>query len=376
MTNDSNLKTTPLHSMHEELGGKLVPFAGWHMPIQFKGVIQEHQCVRDGVGIFDVSHMGEIEIAGPEAKQLIQYLVTNDIETMQNNQALYALMCLETGGVVDDLLVHRFSDDHYFFCVNASNSDKDFQWILKNASNFNVSVTNTSQQTAQLAVQGKHSEALIQKLCDTPLGEIGYYHFRKAKIYNFECIIARTGYTGEDGFEISISSECVESLARTLLQISGVQPAGLGARDSLRLEAGLCLHGNDIGPQISPVEANIAWAIPKVRRRGGVREGGFPGAAPVLSMLDDGPPRVRVGIRTDGRAPVRAQAPLETSDGKAAGEVTSGGFGPSIGGPVAMAYVAPKWAPPGTRLWAIVRNKHLPVAVAPLPFVPLRYHRS
>ena len=196
MVNDLKLKTTPLHSMHQDLGGKLVPFAGWHMPIQFEGVIQEHQCVREGVGIFDVSHMGEIEITGPDAKNFVQYLLTNDIETMQNNQALYTLMCLETGGVADDLLVHRFSEDHYLLCVNASNSDKDFQWILKNSDNFNVSVKNTSQKPAHLAVQGKHSEALLQKLCDTCLSEIQYYHFRKAKIYDYECIVARTGYTG------------------------------------------------------------------------------------------------------------------------------------------------------------------------------------
>ena len=167
----SSLKTTQLIDIHKELGGKLVPFAGWQMPIQFQGVMQEHQSVRKGVGIFDVSHMGEIEIKGPSAKHLIQKLMTNDIDSMQDHQALYTLMCLENGGVVDDLLVHRFSENHYFLCVNASNTEKDFQWILKNSGSFDVSVKNTSHEIAQLAIQGKHSEALLQKLCETPLNQ-------------------------------------------------------------------------------------------------------------------------------------------------------------------------------------------------------------
>ena len=226
----SSLKTTPLINIHKELGGKLVPFAGWQMPIQFQGVMQEHQCVREGVGIFDVSHMGEIEIQGPSAKSLIQKLMTNDIDSMHYNQALYTLMCLENGGVVDDLLVHRFSEDHYFLCVNASNAEKDFQWILKNAGSCDATIRNTSHETAQLAIQGKHSEALLQKLCETPLSEIRYYHFKKEKIHNFASIIARTGYTGEDGFEVYVDAGDAEPLFRAILDAGKefyLKPIGL-----------------------------------------------------------------------------------------------------------------------------------------------------
>jgi aminomethyltransferase len=261
----------------------------------------------------------------------------------------------------------------YQMVVNAANTFADLD-VLREACGHSCAVEHLSTHSL-IALQGPFAATALREMAPE-ISDMRFMDVRILELDGAPCTISRSGYTGEDGFEISTPSDSVDSLARALLQISGIQPAGLGARDSLRLEAGLCLHGNDIGPQISPVEANIAWAIPKLRRRGGIREGGFPGAAPVLSMLDDGPPRVRVGIRTDGRAPVRAQALLETSDGKPAGEVTSGGFGPSIGGPVAMAYVAPNWALPGTRLWAIVRNKHLPVAVTPLPFVPLRYHRS
>jgi len=367
MANDSNLKTTPLHSMHKELGGKLVPFAGWHMPIQFKGVIQEHQCVRDGVGIFDVSHMGEIEIVGPEAKQLIQYLVTNDIETMQNNQALYTLMCLETGGVVDDLLVHRFSDDHYFFCVNASNSDKDFQWILKNASNFNVSVKNTSQQTAQLAVQGKHSEALIQKLCDTPLGEIGYYHFRKAKIYNFECIIARTGYTGEDGFEIYIDSKDAKSVYKSLIEEGkpfNLQPIGLGARDTLRMEMGYALYGNELNENCNPLEAGLEWVIK-------LQKNDFLGKAALKKQKDAGLSRRLVGIRLLDRGVPRPHYRV-LNEGSLIGELTSGTFSPSLNAGIGLCYVSTEHTKPGTKLDVEIRKLKVPAEVVKLPFLPSR----
>ena len=367
MANDSNLKTTPLYSMHKELGGKLVPFVGWHMPIQFKGVIQEHQCVRHSVGIFDVSHMGEIEIAGPEAKQLIQYLVTNDIETMQNNQALYTLMCLETGGVVDDLLVHRFSDDHYFFCVNASNSDKDFQWILKNASNFNVSVKNTSQQTAQLAVQGKHSEALIQKLCDTPLGEIGYYHFRKAKIYNFECIIARTGYTGEDGFEIYIDSKDAKSLYKSLIEEGepfNLQPIGLGARDTLRMEMGYALYGNELNENCNPLEAGLEWVIK-------LQKNDFLGKAALKKQKDAGLSRRLVGIRLLDRGVPRPHYRV-LNEGLLIGEMTSGTFSPSLNAGIGLCYLSKEYTKPGTKLDVEIRKLKVPAEVVKLPFLPSR----
>jgi len=371
MADDSNLKTTPLHSMHKELGGKLVPFAGWHMPIQFKGVIQEHQCVRDGVGIFDVSHMGEIEIAGPDAKKLIQYLVTNDIETMQDNQALYTLMCLETGGVVDDLLVHRFSDDHYFLCVNASNSDKDFQWILKNAGDFNASVKNTSQQTAQLAVQGKHSEALVQKLCDTSLSEIEYYHFRKAKIHNFDCIMARTGYTGEDGFEIYIDSKNAESVYKSLIEEGkpfNLQPIGLGARDTLRLEMGYALYGNELNENCNPLEAGLGWVIK-------LQKNDFIGQAALKKQKDAGLSRKLVGIRLLDRGVPRPHYRV-LNEGSPIGELTSGTFSPSLNTGIGLCYVSTEYAKPGTKLDVEIRKLNVPAEVVKPPFLPSRVKKN
>ena len=371
MANDSDLKITPLHSMHKELGGKLVPFAGWHMPIQFKGVMEEHKCVRDGVGIFEVSHMGEIEITGPDAKKLIQYLVTNDIEPMQNNQALYTLMCLETGGVVDDLLVHRFSDDHYFLCVNASNSDKDFQWILKNAGDFDAVVKNTSQETAQLAVQGKHSEALLQKLCDISLSEIEYYHFRKGKIHNFECILARTGYTGEDGFEVYLDSKHAESVYKALIEEGksfNLQPIGLGARDTLRMEMGYALYGNELNENCNPLEAGLGWVIK-------LQKDDFLGKAALKKQKDAGLSRKLVGIRLLDRGVPRPHYRV-LSEGSPVGELTSGTFSPSLNTGIGLCYVSKEYAKLGTKLDVEIRKLNVPAEVVKPPFLPSRIKKS
>ena len=345
----------------------MVPFAGWSMPIQFKGVIQEHQCVRDGVGIFDVSHMGEIEIRGPEAKIFVQYLLTNNIQTMQNNQALYSLMCLETGGVVDDLLVHCFSEDHYFFCVNASNTNKDFQWILKNSRNFNVSVKNTSQQIAQLAIQGKHSDALVQKLCDISLSEIEYYHFRKAKIYNYECILARTGYTGEDGFEIYTDSNDVKSIFKKIIEEGkpfNLQPIGLGARDTLRLEMGYALYGNELNENSSPLEAGLGWVIK-------LQKGDFLGKSALKKQNDAGLSRKLVGIRLLERGVPRPHYRV-LHEGSAVGELTSGTFSPSLNTGIGLCYVSTEYAKPGTKLDLEIRKSSVPAEVVKPPFLPSR----
>ena len=351
----------------------MVSFAGYQMPLNYPtGIIQEHKHTRELASLFDVSHMGQIRLIGSSAATCLESVAPTDIIDLAPGRQCYSYLTNHVGGIVDDFMVMNINSG-YQMVVNAANKFSDLD-VLREGCRRGCAVEHLSTHSL-IALQGPFAVTALAQLAPQ-ISEMRFMDVRTLQLDGTPCTVSRSGYTGEDGFEISICSDSVESLTRALLQISGVQPAGLGARDSLRLEAGLCLHGNDIGPQISPVEANIAWAIPKVRRRGGIREGGFPGAASILSMLDAGPPRVRVGIRTDGRAPVRAQAPLETSDGKAVGEVTSGGFGPSIGGPVAMAYVAPEWAPPGTQLWAIVRNKRLPVAVTSLPFVPLRYHRS
>jgi aminomethyltransferase len=363
--NSSSLKTTPLIGIHKELRGKLVPFAGWQMPIQFQGVMQEHQCVREGVGIFDVSHMGEIEIQGPSAKGLIQKLMTNDIDSMHDNQALYTLMCLENGGVVDDLLVHRFSEDHYFLCVNASNAEKDFQWILKNAGSCDATIRNTSHETAQLAIQGKHSEALLQKLCKTPLSEIRYYHFTKEKIHNFASIIARTGYTGEDGFEVYVDAGDAEPLFRAILDAGkefDLKPIGLGARDTLRMEMGYALYGNEINEESRPLEAGLGWVIKLGKDE-------FIGQAELKKQKAEGNRRKLVGVRLLDRGVPRPHYRV-LKNGAPVGELTSGTFSPTLNTGIGLCYVSPEYAEPGTKLEVEIRKLSVPAEVVKPPFLP------
>jgi aminomethyltransferase len=371
MSTSSNLKTTPITPIHKELGGKLVPFAGWQMPIQFQGVIQEHQCVRDGVGIFDVSHMGEIEIQGPSAKSLIQKLMTNDIDSMQDNQALYTLMCFDNGGVVDDLLIHRFSEDHYFLCVNAANTDKDFEWILKNAGSYDASIRNTSLETAQFAVQGKNSEALLQKLCEASLSEIKYYHFKKTKIHNFESIIARTGYTGEDGFEVYIDTGHAETVYRAILDAGkdfNLQPIGLGARDTLRMEMGYALYGNEINAESKPLEAGLGWVI-KLGKKD------FIGKAELEKQKHAGNSRKLVGIRLMGRGVLRPHYRI-LKNGVPVGELTSGTFSPSLNTGIGLCYVSSEYAKPGTELEVEIRKLSVPAEVVKPPFLPTQVKKK
>ena len=218
LSSTTNLKATPLLDLHKELGAKLVPFAGWNMPIQFAGVLNEHTCVRERVGLFDVSHMGEIEIEGKEAKEFLQFLLSNNVERMFDGSIIYSLMCYETGGVVDDLLVYRFSENHYFLCVNASNSEKDYDWITRHASSFNVNIKNISSETSQLALQGPDAKNVLQSLCDISLDDLSYYNFRRGMVNNVESLISRTGYTGEDGFELYLSPEKVSEVFRSLME--------------------------------------------------------------------------------------------------------------------------------------------------------------
>jgi aminomethyltransferase len=366
MSQDSSteLKTTPLINVHKELGAKLVPFAGWNMPIQYKGVIQEHLCVRNGVGIFDVSHMGEMDIRGKESKQLLQKLVTNDIEKMSDHSILYTVMCYEDGGVVDDLLVHRFSEDHYFLCVNAGNSDKDFQWVQKIAASFDVEVLDTSQETAQLAIQGKDSEPLLQGLCDVPLNDLRYYHFKKAKIHKNDCIISRTGYTGEDGFEIYTDSSLAEPLFRKILEEGksfNIQPIGLAARDTLRLEMGYALYGNDITAETSPLEAGLGWVV-KLNKED------FIGKESLKNQKEAGLKRKLAGIKLLERGVPRPHYPV-FAGGQPVGELTSGTFSPSLNMGIGLCYVSPEHSEIGTRLSVGIRNQQVPAEIVKPPFV-------
>lgn len=365
MSNDTSLKRTPLFHVHQELGGKMVPFAGWHMPIQFEGVIQEHLAVRSSVGLFDVSHMGEIDIKGEDAEKVLQRIVTNDISKMSDNSILYTLMCYEDGGVVDDLLVHRISATHYFLCVNASNIDKDFRWILDNARQGKAEIKNISDETVQLAVQGKFAEPLLQKICDVPLNDLKYYHFKSGKIHQIDSMICRTGYTGEDGFEIYFKAAHAEPVFRKILEVGkefDLRPIGLGARDTLRLEMGYALYGNEIDAKTSPLEAGLGWVI-KFNKEAFIgkeallkqKEAGLPKKLTALKLLDRGVPRSHYPVKQNGRA---------------VGEIVSGTFSPSLNVGIGIGYVAREYSEVGARLQVEIRSQAVEAEVVKLPFVP------
>ncbi|GJL77111.1 MAG: aminomethyltransferase [Nitrospinaceae bacterium] len=359
------LKTTPLFETHKKLGAKLAPFAGWHMPIQYAGVIQEHLCVRNGVGIFDVSHMGEIDIRGKESKKLLQKLITNDIEKMSDHSILYTVMCYENGGIVDDLLVHRYSEDHYFLCVNAGNSEKDFQWVQKIAAPYNVEVRDISSEIAQLAIQGKDAEPLLQKLCDAPLSDVEYYHFKKVKIHHNDCLISRTGYTGEDGFEIYLSFNQAESLFQMILDAGksfDIQPIGLAARDTLRLEMGYALYGNDITSDTSPLEAGLGWVV-KLDKED------FVGRERLKNQKETGLTRKLAGIKLLDRGVPRPHYPVYSED-EVVGELTSGTFSPSLNVGIGLCYLSTERATVGSRVSVGIRNQKVPAEIVKPPFVP------
>ena len=361
----TNLKVTPLIEIHKELGAKLVPFAGWNMPIQFAGVLGEHNCVREKVGLFDVSHMGEVEVEGGGAKNFLQYLLSNDLDKMSDGSILYSLMCYENGGVVDDLLVHRFSENHYFLCVNASNSDKDYQWIVKNSTSFDVNVKNISSETSQLALQGPNAVNVLQPLCDVSLNDLSYYNFKKGRVNNVESIISRTGYTGEDGFELYITPEKVSEVYRSLInegQPYGIQPIGLGARDTLRMEMGYSLYGNEINDKPTPLDAGLGWVIK-------FNKGEFLGREHLLKQKEQGLQRKLVGVKLLTRGVPRSHYQV-FKNGKSAGEVTSGTFSPTCKTGIGLCYVSKEYADIGSHLEVQIRNQLVAAEVVKLPFVP------
>ncbi len=366
MPSNTSMKSTPLLDLHKKLNGKIVPFSGWNMPIQFAGVIQEHRAVREGVGVFDVSHMGEIELQGPDAQKFLQKLLTNDIAPLKNGAILYSLMCYDHGGVVDDLLVHRFSGDHFFLCVNAGNTDADFQWVLNQSQGYDLEVRNISDQTAQLAVQGRQAQELLQTLSDVPLESLKYYHFLEGKVHQVDSIIARTGYTGEDGFEIYFDARHAVPVYEKILEAGrpfGLQPIGLGARDTLRLEMGYALYGHEIDDQMSPLEARLGWVIKWHK------EIPFIGQAALQKQKEAGLPRKLVGIRLLERGVPRSPYRVLQA-GKPVGEVTSGTFSPSLNIGVALGYVPTGLAAIGTRLEIEIRDQAVPAEVVAVPFVP------
>ncbi len=362
----TNLKTTPLLGLHKELGAKLVPFVGWNMPIQFAGVLSEHTCVRERVGLFDVSHMGEIEVKGKDAKKFLQFLLSNNVEKMFDGSILYSLMCYETGGVVDDLLAYRFSENHYFLCVNASNSDKDYDWIARHASSFNVSIKNTSSETSQLALQGPDAKNVLQSLCGISLDDLSYYNFRKGMVNNVESLVSRTGYTGEDGFELYLSPEKVSEVFRSLMEQGrsyGIQPIGLGARDTLRIEMGYPLYGNEIDNNPTPLDAGLGWVIK-------FDKGEFLGRGSLLKQKEQGSPRRKlVGLKLLTRGVPRAHYQV-FKNGESVGEVTSGTFSPTLNTGVGLCYVSSEYSDIGNHLDVKIRDQLVATEVIQLPFVP------
>ena len=362
----TNLKATPLLGLHKELGAKLVPFVGWNMPIQFAGVLSEHTCVRERVGLFDVSHMGEIEVKGKDAKKFLQFLLSNNVEKMFDGSILYSLMCYETGGVVDDLLAYRFSENHYFLCVNASNSDKDYDWIARHASSFNVNIKNTSSETSQLALQGPDAKNVLQSLCDISLDDLSYYNFRKGMVNNVESLISRTGYTGEDGFELYLSPEKVSEVFRSLMEQGrsyGIQPIGLGARDTLRIEMGYPLYGNEIDNNPTPLDAGLGWVIK-------FDKGEFLGRGSLLKQKEQGSPRRKlVGLKLLTRGVPRAHYQV-FKNGESVGEVTSGTFSPTLNTGVGLCYVSSEYSDIGNHLDVKIRDQLVATEVIQLPFVP------
>ncbi len=369
MTGVSELRRTPLHDLHVELGARMVPFAGWEMPLQYKGVMSEHVETRASAGLFDVSHMGQLILRGPDPARSLERLVPADILGIPEGRQRYALLTNDEGGILDDLMVAN-RGDHLFLVVNAANAAADAEHIRSSLPGHTLEPID---DRALLALQGPMAEAALARIVPA-VARLGFMDVAVLPIQGGDIWVSRSGYTGEDGFEISVPVSEARGFASTLLAMSEVVPVGLGARDTLRLEAGLPLHGSDIDASTNPVEAGLAWSIGKPRRKDGARAGGFPGSAPILEALAAGPTRRRVGVLPEGRAPMRAGTKIYAGDDEV-GHVTSGAWGPSVERPVAMGYVASDHADPGTELTGELRGKRIPLTVTRLPFREARYKR-
>ena len=369
------LLTTPFHAMHIQAGAKMVPFAGYDMPVQYAmGVKQEHLQCRAQAGLFDVSHMGQVRLTGPSMETValaLESLIPADYVALAEGRQRDGFFTNSVGGIMDDLMVTN-AGDHFFLVVNAGCKEQDIAHMRAHfASDIKVEVLDTQ---SLLALQGPMASEVLARLAPE-VADMRFMDARAVSILGHDCFIGRAGYTGEDGFEISVANDRAEALAASLLAFDEVEWIGLGARDSLRLEAGLCLYGHDLKPDTTPISANLAWGIQKSRRAGGDREGGFPGADIVLGEMANGPKRRRVGLLPEGKAPVREAVELVTAQGDVIGVVTSGGFGPSLGAPLAMGYVDLTYAAIDTQVFALVRGKQLPCRVCKMPFVEQTYRR-
>ncbi len=376
MNVSSQLKQTPLAALHRELGGRLVPFAGYEMPVQYPtGILKEHRHTREAAGLFDVSHMGQVRLTGENAAAALERLVPVDVVGLGTGRQRYALFTNERGGILDDLMITH-AGDHLFVVVNGACKEQDLALLQRHLGRHlgDGGAVEPLTDQALIALQGPLAAAVMARLAPRS-SELVFMTAATLELDGAACLVTRSGYTGEDGFEISVPAERAEALARRLLAEDEVAPIGLGARDTLRLEAGLCLYGHDIDAETTPVAAGLIWALSMARRRDGARPGGYPGADVVRRQIEAGPPRRLVGLRPDGRVPAREATPITDAAGAPIGAVTSGLYGPSVEGPVAMGYVAAEHAAAGTEVALVVRGTPRPARVTALPFVPHRYHK-
>ncbi len=357
------LKKTPLYDAHVRLNGKIVDFGGWNLPVQYSGITDEHNAARNAAGIFDVSHMGELEVEGPQAEEFLNYLVTNNVAKLVNGRALYAAMCRENGKIVDDLIIYRLKERSYLIVVNAANIEKDFAWAESIARNYDVSLRNASDQYGQIAIQGPKALKILQKLCTDSLEDIGVFFAKRLSVAGIEALVARTGYTGEDGFEIYCQSKDAMQIWDSAIDEGaphGLKPCGLGARDTLRLEAALMLYGNDIDESTHPLEAGLGWVVKW-------KKGDFSGRDFLVEAKENGLKRTLRGLKVDGKMIPRIGYEVLDSSEIVCGKVTSGTLSPTLGYPIALAYL-PAEIQDGEKVLVKIRNKTIAAEIVPTPF--------
>jgi aminomethyltransferase len=370
MADQNPLKRTPLYERHVAAGARMVPFGGWEMPVQYSGILDEHGAVRAAAGLFDISHMGEVEVRGPQALALLQHLLTADIAAIGKGQSGYALLCRPDGGIVDDTFVYNLGD-HYLVVINASNIDKDLAWIREHAGGYDAQVTDASERTAMLALQGPAAETLLRQAAGASAATLPFHGVARGTVFNMPAVVARTGYTGEDGFELFVRAEDAEPLWDGLLAIgqgAGLKPCGLGARDSLRFEACLALYGHEIDDATNPYEARLGWVVK-------LDKGEFLGAEALRRVKREGVSRRLVGFEMVGRGVARGDYAIQSVAGEPVGRVTTGMPAPTLGKNLGMGYVPTALAAEGSEFDVLVRGKPVRARAVKMPFYKPRYKR-
>lgn len=366
-----NLKKTALFECHEKWGGKIIEFAGWALPVQYEGIIPEHEAVRNAAGLFDVSHMGEVEVKGRDAEAFVQNLVTNDVSVLEDNQVLYAMMCYEDGGVVDDLLVYKFSNNYFYLVINASNVDKDYEWMVINKGDYEVEIENISSNVSEVALQGPKAQEILQKLTDIDLKELKFFYCKRdVNVEGVKCLISRTGYTGEDGFEIYTSNENIARVWESILESGkeeGIKPTGLGCRDTLRFEATLPLYGNEISKEISPLEAGFGFCV-KLNKEN------FIGKDALVKQKAEGLKRKIVGFEMKEKGIPRHGYEVAYK-GKKVGVVTTGYFSPTLKKNIGLALVNSECTDLGLEIEILIRNKSVKAEIISKKFYSKNYKK-